>query len=84
MQWLFTQQNVSGSWRMPSQHDYFLSPNPIKPLPRVKVAGDPNNSVHFKDDASAEELRAEIERRLNILLDAGIIELKSLPAPEVQ
>jgi hypothetical protein len=25
----------------------------------VKVAGDPNNPVRFKDDATAEELRAE-------------------------
>jgi hypothetical protein len=29
-------------------------------------------------------LRAELEHRLNKLLDAGIIELKPLAAPEVQ
>jgi hypothetical protein len=51
-------------------------------LSAVKVAGGGSNPVHFKDDATAEELRAEIERRLNVLQDAGIIELKPLPAPE--
>jgi hypothetical protein len=38
-------------------------------LSAVKLAGDPNNPAHFKDDAAAEELRAEIQRRLNTLLD---------------
>jgi hypothetical protein len=31
--------------------------------------------VRFKDDATAEELRAEIERRLTVLQEAGILEL---------
>jgi hypothetical protein len=39
--------------------------------------------VHFKDDATSEELRAEIERRLNILQKSGILELKVIE-PEVQ
>jgi hypothetical protein len=50
----------------------------------VKLAGDPNNPVHFKDDATADELRAEINRRLTVLQKAGIIELQPLQAPEVQ
>ena len=50
----------------------------------MKLAGDPNKPVHFKDDATAEELRAEIERRLNILQEAGILELKVIDTPEVQ
>jgi hypothetical protein len=49
----------------------------------VKLAGNPNSLVHFNDDATAEELRAEIERRLNILHEAGILELKVIE-PEVQ
>jgi hypothetical protein len=53
-------------------------------LSAVKLAGDPNNPVHFKDDATADELRAEINRRLMVLQKAGIIELQPLPAPEVQ
>jgi hypothetical protein len=52
-------------------------------LSAVKLAGDLNNPVHFKDDATSEELRAEIERRLNILQEAGILELKVIE-PEVQ
>jgi hypothetical protein len=35
------------------------------------------------NDATAEELRAEIQRRLNILQKAGILELKPLAATEV-
>jgi hypothetical protein len=53
------------------------------PISAVKVAGGASNPVHFKDDATAEELRAEIERRLNILQEAGILELKVIE-PEVQ
>jgi hypothetical protein len=53
-------------------------------LSAAKLAGDSHSPAHFKDDATAEELRAEIERRLNILQKAGILELKPLPAPEVQ
>jgi hypothetical protein len=50
----------------------------------VKLAGDPNSAAHFKDDATADELRAEINRRLTVLQEAGILELKPLQAPEVQ
>jgi hypothetical protein len=53
-------------------------------LSAMKLAGDPNNPAHFKDDATADELRAEITRRLNILREAGILELKPLPASEAQ
>jgi hypothetical protein len=52
------------------------------PLSAMKLAGDPNNPAHFKDDAMAEELRAEIERRLNILQAAGVLELRAIEAPE--
>jgi hypothetical protein len=53
-------------------------------LASMKLVGDPNNPVHFKDDATAEELRAEIERRLNILQEAGFLELRAIEAPEAQ
>jgi hypothetical protein len=39
--------------------------------------------MHFKDNATAEELRAEIQRRLNILQKAGILELQ-VREPEVR
>jgi hypothetical protein len=51
-------------------------------LSAAKLAGDPNNPVSPWVDATAEELRAEIERRLNVLQEAGILELRPLPAPE--
>jgi hypothetical protein len=52
-------------------------------LSALKLAGNPTNPLSPWDNATAEELRAEIERRLNVLQAAGIIELKPLPAPEV-
>jgi hypothetical protein len=50
-------------------------------LTAVKILGDPNNPVHFRDDATAEELRAEIMKRLEILISAGLIDLAALPVP---
>jgi hypothetical protein len=40
--------------------------------------------LHFKDDATAEELRAEIERRIDILQSAGILERRAIEAPETR
>jgi hypothetical protein len=53
-------------------------------LSAVKLAGGPNNRASSWDDATAEELRAEIERRLDILQEAGILELTPLAAAKVQ
>jgi hypothetical protein len=53
-------------------------------LSSLKLAGNPTNPVSPWDDATADELRAEINRRLMVLQKAGIIELQPLPAPEVQ
>ena len=50
-------------------------------LSALKLAGDPNNPARFKDDATADELRAEIMKRIAILQDAGLIDLKALPPP---
>jgi hypothetical protein len=51
-------------------------------LSAVKLAGDPNNPARFKDDATADELREEVMRRLGILAEAGVIDLKALPVPK--
>jgi hypothetical protein len=51
-------------------------------LSAVKLAGDPNNPARFKDDATADELRAEIMKRLEILISAGLIDLQALPVPD--
>jgi hypothetical protein len=50
-------------------------------LSAMKLAGDPNNPTRFKDDATADELRAELMKRLEILRSAGLIDLQALPAP---
>jgi hypothetical protein len=50
-------------------------------LTAVKIAGDPNSPVRFRDDATADELRAEIMKRLKILVSAGLIDLNALPVP---
>jgi hypothetical protein len=50
-------------------------------LSAMKLAGDPNNTVRIRDDASLEELRAEMHKHLNILIEGGLIDLEALPAP---
>ena len=50
-------------------------------LSAMKLAGGPNNAARFKDDATADELRAEVMRRVGILAEAGVIDLKALPVP---
>jgi hypothetical protein len=50
-------------------------------LSAVNLAGDPNNPVRFKDDATTDELRAEIMRRLGVLQEAGVLDLTALPTP---
>jgi hypothetical protein len=50
-------------------------------LSAMKLAGGTNNPVRFKDDATADELRKEVMRRLGVLHEAGVIDLKALPVP---
>jgi hypothetical protein len=50
-------------------------------LSAIKLAGDPNNPLRIWDDASADELRAEIMKRLARLNEAGVIDLRALPGP---
>ena len=48
----------------------------------MKLAGDRNNPARFKDDATADELRDEVMRRLMVLQEAGAIDLQALPVPK--
>ena len=50
-------------------------------LSAVKLAGDQNSPLRIRDDATADELRAEIMKRLRILVAAGLIDLRALPVP---
>jgi len=47
-------------------------------LSAVKLAGDPNNPLHIRDDATADEVRAEIMRHIGILVQGGILDLEEL------
>jgi hypothetical protein len=51
-------------------------------LSAVKLAGDTNNAVPFKDDASLDEIREEIMQDLGRLVSTGVIDLKALPVPD--
>jgi hypothetical protein len=51
-------------------------------LSAMKLAGDPNNPVQFKDDATADEVLADIMRRIGELAEAGVIDLAALPSPK--
>jgi hypothetical protein len=51
-------------------------------LSAMKLAGDPNNPARIRDDASLEELRAEMHKHLNILIEGGLIDLEALPLPK--
>ena len=46
-------------------------------LSAMKLAGDQNSPVRFKDDATADELRAELMKRLEILTSAALIDFGS-------
>jgi hypothetical protein len=48
-------------------------------LTAIKLAGDPNNPARIKDDATLDELRAEVVKHLTRLVSAGVIDLKALP-----
>lgn len=62
--------------------DALVAPYRHSHLGAVKLAGDPNNPLRIRDDATAEELRAEVMRHIVRLMDAGIIDLQALPAPK--
>jgi hypothetical protein len=48
----------------------------------MKLAGDPNNPMRVRGNATADELRAEIMDKLAVIRDAGIIDLEALPPPK--
>jgi hypothetical protein len=53
-------------------------------LSAVKLAGSANNPASRWDGVTAEELRAEIMRRLIVLQEAGVLELTAIDVPLVQ
>ena len=52
-------------------------------LSMIKLAGDPNIGMGpFKADATLEELKAELGKRVLAMAEAGLIDVASLPQPE--
>jgi hypothetical protein len=51
-------------------------------LKAITLAGDPNSLLRIRDDASADEMRVEIMKRLKILVSAGLIDLTALRLPD--
>jgi hypothetical protein len=49
-------------------------------LSAVKLAGDPNSPMRIRDDATLEELRAEMMKHMDILIEGGLIDLEALLA----
>jgi hypothetical protein len=51
-------------------------------LKAITLAGDPHSSLHIRDDASADEIREEIMKRIRIMVSAGLIDPKALLEPD--
>jgi hypothetical protein len=52
-------------------------------LSMTKVAGDPSiGQGPFKADATLEELKAELGKRMVAMIEAGVIDVASLPQPK--
>jgi len=78
------QEEVDEDYKQAAALAALVAPYRHARLSAMKIAGDPNTPTRFKDDATADELRAEIMRRLAVLQEAGIIDLQALPAPKRQ
>jgi hypothetical protein len=76
------QSQVDADYEEAAHLAALLAPYRHARLSAVKLAGDPNNPVRLKDDATTEELRAEIMRRLGVLQDAGVLDLQALAVPK--
>jgi hypothetical protein len=51
-------------------------------LSAVKLASDPNAIDGIKKDATVEELKVELAKRIVAVRDAGYVDLNALPPPE--
>jgi hypothetical protein len=51
-------------------------------LSAVKLAGNGDALVGSQEDATVEELREELAKRIVIMRDSGLVDLEALPPPE--
>ena len=75
-------EEVDGDYKQAAALAALAAPYRRARLSAGKLAGDPHHPVRFKDDETADELREEVMRRLGILAEAGVIDLKALPVPK--
>jgi hypothetical protein len=78
------QADVDDDYRQAAALAALVAPYRHPRLSAVKVAGESNNPDDSWRGATADELRAEIQRRLTILQKAGILKLEVIEEPEVQ
>ena len=64
-----SQSEVDADYEKAAHLAALVAPYRHARLSAVKLAGDPNNPLRIKDDATADELREEIMRRLAVLCD---------------
>jgi hypothetical protein len=76
------QDQIDEDFRQAAQIAALAAPFRHARLSATKILGDPNSPLRIRDDASADEIRAEIMKRLKILVSAGLIDLKALPVPD--
>jgi hypothetical protein len=76
-----SQSEVDADYEKAAHLAALVAPYRHARLSAMKLAGDPNNPVRIRDDASMEELRAEMMHHLGILIDGGLIDLEALPVP---
>jgi hypothetical protein len=75
-------EEVDEDYRQAAALAALVAPYRHARLSAVKLAGDPTNPVRaIKDDATADELREEIMRRLSELQEAGVLDLTALLVP---
>jgi hypothetical protein len=75
------QSEVDADYEKAAHLAAWVAPYRHARLSAMKLAGDPNNPVRIKDDATADEIRTELMKHLGILIDGGLIDLEALPAP---
>ena len=75
-------EEVDGDYKQAAALAALVAPYRHARLSAVKLAGDQNNPLPFRDDATADELRAELTKRLRLLVSADLIDLKALPVPD--
>jgi hypothetical protein len=66
------QSEVDADYEKAAHFAALVAPYRHARLSAMKLAGDPNNPVRIRDDATLEELRAEMHKHLNVLIEGAL------------